>query len=417
MSSIRKILEEIKWGISPEVLAKKHSWEELSSQDPEELLNFARNQRDSQQAYNLLVYLFRISRDKDVWFSVEVLSQALQHPAMSSVDCNNILRTMRNRLDRIKDEVTARQPAVEKIRKYWLLEASYYAIYGATLAETNRIDEAVQNYQIAEGIFQQLGLNQQAENYSHKIEHLTAAETKSMVVPEQLAEKPSDQSPPSGSPPLTASFQDTLELMTVAQLLPATESVPTHKSPPTVNEPVIPVPDNQYTAQEITIPEEFNPSSVLSATIEEPAEEAVVLEVASEPPAIHSETPRAASEPVIDDELSPNQEKDLPETIVLDGLAVEDEIPPETISFGSNQTQESGATPTEISAGLSENHAELQRLANEIQEQVEILAEIQLDIHLVQDRRSLLFREVQNLEKKAAYLKDLCERLEQKSKK
>src|SRR5512138_345630 len=108
MPSVRKILEETKWGISPEVLAKKHPWDDLSGQEPDELLNFARYQRDSQQSYNILVYLFRVSRDKDLWFSVEVLAQALQHPAMSSEDRSTILRTMRNRLDRIKDEVTAR---------------------------------------------------------------------------------------------------------------------------------------------------------------------------------------------------------------------------------------------------------------------------------------------------------------------
>jgi hypothetical protein len=84
MGSIRKIFAEIKWGISPEGLAKKHSWEKLSAQDSQELLNFARYQRDRQQSDNLLVYFFRISRDKDLYFSVEVLSQALQHPAMSS---------------------------------------------------------------------------------------------------------------------------------------------------------------------------------------------------------------------------------------------------------------------------------------------------------------------------------------------
>jgi hypothetical protein len=64
---------------------------------------------------------------------------------------------------------------------------------------------------------------------------------------------------------------------------------------------------------------------------------------------------------------------------------------------------------------LAAKSQDLERLTQEIEEKNEILREIQLDVHMYQERRGLLFREVQTLEKKASNLKELCDRLERKS--
>lgn len=410
MSPVRKILEEVNWGISPEVLAKKHPWEELSAQEPEELLNFARYQNDSQQSYNLLVYLFRISRGQDLWFSVEVLSQALQHPAMSSEDRNTILRTMRNRLDRIKDEVRARTPPEEKIRKYWLLEASYYAIYGATLAENDRNEEAVENYQIAEGIFQQLGLKQQADNLSHKIEFLTSIEKKTTSAPN----KPTVQTPSPHSSPLSANFRGTTELSSAALVLSEQKPVP----PP---EPALAAANRQLKAQETrSAPSakapgsaELKPSPGPAPAVKEPTPQANPPVLPSQPPVALPAPPSSPAKPADFAEHPTNLSSGLPEPI----NPVQNQVEAAKSSLNTSAGREEKAAPHEASVGQPEKNAELVRLADEIREQSELLVAIELDIHIYQERRIVLFHEVQSLEKRAVYLKELYQRLERKSKK
>jgi hypothetical protein len=164
LKTVESILDDIKWGGTPEMLIQKYPWQTLNESQRKELLACTRDQPDAHQAYTLLVYLFRISRNEDLWFSVEVLNHSAQYLSMKPADRQSILRTTRNRLDRIKDEISPDQP-VENLRRYWLLEATYYAINGATLAETGHKFEAIQNYQIAAGIFDQLGLYKRADQY------------------------------------------------------------------------------------------------------------------------------------------------------------------------------------------------------------------------------------------------------------
>ncbi len=165
MATAQSIIEQVKSGMGPEELARKNSWKDLSGINRDELLKTAVRMEEKQQSYNLLVYLFRISFDKDLWFSTEVLSQAVQHPIMTLLDHQAILPTMRSHLNKIKDEISLDPPPEEKLVKYWLMEANYYAINGNMLAETGKKVEAAQNYQIAQSIFEQLGQFQQASKY------------------------------------------------------------------------------------------------------------------------------------------------------------------------------------------------------------------------------------------------------------
>ena len=72
--------------------------------------------------------------------------------------------------------------------------------------------------------------------------------------------------------------------------------------------------------------------------------------------------------------------------------------------------------PESIPASKAIENDETRRLADLIQEQNEILIETQLQIQMFLSRRTLLAREVQNLEKKVAFLKLKLERLEKKDK-
>ena len=165
MTVAQAIIDQVKNGVGPEELARKNPWKDLSGVKLDDLLKTAADFEDKQQSYNLLVYLFRVSFDKDLWFSTEVLSKAVQHPIMTLLDHQAILPTMRNHLNKIKDEIASRSITEDKLVKYWTMEANYYAVNGNMLAETGQKVEAAQNYQIAQSIFEQLGLFQQASKY------------------------------------------------------------------------------------------------------------------------------------------------------------------------------------------------------------------------------------------------------------
>lgn len=132
----------------------------------------------------------------------------MQYLIMTPMDRQALLRTMRKRLDLIKDDIGTKLQEHE-LRRYWLLEASFYAVNGANLAETGHAYEAGQNYQIAKGIFEQLGLVQQAEQYKAILQKLKdggpsaapASAAGPAVVPVPAAPPPAPRAAAAASPP------------------------------------------------------------------------------------------------------------------------------------------------------------------------------------------------------------------------
>lgn len=168
MSAVKKILDEIKKGASIEKLEKRFSWTSLNDKDIKELVALAQSQEDQRQSYIILVFLFRISRGKDPWLALEVLTMAAAHPMMTVIDRQRLLQTIRNRLDMLKESVGEASSNPEKLRMYLRGEANYYAINGNLLAETGYRREAIQNYRFAQDHYEQAGLHQLAETYKEK---------------------------------------------------------------------------------------------------------------------------------------------------------------------------------------------------------------------------------------------------------
>ena len=172
MGIAQKIVDELNKGASQEELARKFPWSSLSKDDISILPTIALRLGDNERSYTWLVYLFNISFGKDLWFSTEILTQTLQHPLMTVMDRQAILPTMRNQLDQLKDQINTKVTPPEKLNKYWLMEATYYSVKGNHLAENGNRGEAVQNYQVAQSIFEQLGLLKQVAEYKTLIKRL-----------------------------------------------------------------------------------------------------------------------------------------------------------------------------------------------------------------------------------------------------
>jgi hypothetical protein len=366
MSSKQNVLAEITRGIPPEELAEKIPWESLSSSDLAELLKASHQMHSDQQSYQLLVYLFRISSRSDLWFSVEVLAQAIQHPIMTPKDRQSILWTMRGRLDRIRDEITAAPPSEENLRKYWLMEASYYVVNGATLAETGHQAEAEQNKQIAQGIFEQLGLAQQT----------TRLKTGGHTPPPAAAQPPATKA-------VAPAAQSAAAPVDVPPSLAAQSGALPSVTPPPKVPPVEPV----QTALRI----ETQPTHPPAAPA--PAEPIQTAPLKAQPGASSAALPLN----------SPDRHQEYP----AEHEDIYQPLPDVWLKEGQLYLQGMGADPT----------ADTRDQVEQIQRQSEILAGIQLQIQMYLERRSRLDREVKALEARAASLKTLCARMEKKIKK
>lgn len=212
MESARKIIDAINRGVSPQELAREFPWEEIIGNSAVELLNFAQHSPNNQHSFKVLAYLFRVANENDLWFATEVLSQTVRHPILSSDERKMILTNLRSLLDKIKSQIAVAPPTEENLRKYWLMEGGYYTVCGATFAETGKIEEANQNYSIAQGIFEQMGLIQPGMKYTGGGVVLPEPgdEQQSSVEPSQPAPKAEDEQtavppaiPPSVQPPLS----------------------------------------------------------------------------------------------------------------------------------------------------------------------------------------------------------------------
>jgi len=207
MVSELNIIDAIYRGVSPQELAREFPWEEIIGDSSTELLNYAQHSPDNQHSFQILAYLFRVASGNDLWFATEVLSQTVRHPILSSDERRMILTNLRSLLDKIKNQNSVEQPTEENMRKYWLMEGSYYTVSGATLAETGKIEEANQNYSIAHGIFERLGLILPGMKYSASDITLPVSDTEPLAAKQKPVPAPKPESvkpavPSAVSPPV-----------------------------------------------------------------------------------------------------------------------------------------------------------------------------------------------------------------------
>ncbi len=422
MATAQSIIDQVKTGMGPEELARKNSWKDLSGVNRDELLKTAVSMEEKQQSYNLLVYLFRISFDKDLWFSTEVLSQAVQHPIMTLLDHQAILPTLRRHLNKIKDEISLDPPPEEKLVKYWLMEANYYAINGNMLAETGKKAEAAQNYQIAQSIFEQLGQFQQASKFKvlswrvqgNDIQKTPLPKTspiKFRLPPTQpfhqtfpdyadsAEKKPESQKPtmaldPSKIEPATA--QPAAETPSE----PVNMNMPVEVAPPAQAAPVEPDSEEQAGKEQAGVEQiaEIKTSGV------KVGEERFSEESINDVQVGEEQVGEAASSPT-----SPtNQNVSAAFTTQGEGLSSSEYYYPlPDVWMKDGQLQILGMEKAESD--------EAQRIKLQIEQECEILMGVQLLSQMYLTRRNVLEREVKKLELKEKTLRQRIDRLEKKT--
>ena len=415
MAIAKTIIDQVKSGMGPEELARKNSWKDLSGVNLDELLKTAVNMENKQQSYNLLVYLFRVSFDKDLWFSTEVLSQAVQHPIMTLLDHQAILPTMRSHLNKIKDQIASETPSEDKLVKYWLMEANYYAVNANMLTETGQKADAAQNYKIAQSIFEQLGLYQQASKYKVLSWRVQGDDIQKTPIPKT--------SPIKFRLPPTQPFNQPFSI---------------------TSEPV----NQKFDSQKPTTvldPKKVEPTAEEPAPEEPALEEPVAEKSVAEEPALEEKQPGTADDkeaPVVKPaEEEPRAVESAaeiarpPKATTSENQAEEEQVAPAP-SQGINSSsaflaQDEGSPSSEYYYPLPDvwikegqlhvlgidkfEGDEARRLKRQIEHESDILMGVQLLSQMYLVRRNVLEREVKKLERKAHALRQRIDRLERKT--
>jgi hypothetical protein len=384
MGVAQKIVDDLNQGVSQEELARKYPWNSLSKDDSNILFTIALRLGDNERSYTLLVYLFNVSYGKDLWFSTEVLSQTLQHTLMTVLDRQAILPTMRNQLDQLKEQINAKVTLPERLNKYWLMEATYYSVKGNQLAENGSRGEAVQNYQIAQSIFEQLGLLKQVAEYKTLVRRLLSLSAY--------------QSPLPKTSPIR------LRMAQTEPLSPETLSKAGLQSIGIPSETILPTPqdpsngavgdENPKDSAQESLPAAAASDDTTTRPIEEPAaaEHANATQMLTTPP----ETAAPANPKM------PAAEEARPENVPISGIYYP--LPDVWLENGQLHI-----------LGIQEFKGdEAQEQAEQIRLQCEILIGLQLQIKMYHVRRSMLSEEMKLLEKKAQALKEKIERQEKK---
>jgi hypothetical protein len=446
MGAARKVIEELKTGISPEELARRVSWKDLSEGDGEDLLTVALRLGDNQQSYNLLVYLFHISFGKDLWFSTEVLSQAVQHPHMTRLDRQAILPTMRSRLDQIKDQIGTKTPTEERLTKYWLIEATYYSVNGDLLSELGKQLEATQNYQIAQSIFEQLGLFQKAAEYKALNRRLSSKEPFKSPLPKTSPIRLRDANAP------TAALQGQPGETKTPAVEPPESTAPENNGSPLSETPAALVTsETDQTAAETSaaLPAVEGEAASLETLPQDttglPAAEDQSLELTRPAAGEAISTAAITPEPKKVAEINPSipEPGQLDELIIqlppaeqVNGLvdaapqdiAAEITVPAETAMPAASAPQSESPSITGIYYPLPDVWLEDGRLhilgvekfrgdpaddlSEQIRQQSDILMGLQLQINMYQTRRKMLDQEMKQMEAKAQGLRAQIERLQ-----
>jgi hypothetical protein len=319
----------------------------------------------------------------------------VQHPIMTLLDHQAILPAMRSHLNKIKDQIASQSPPEAKLVKYWLMEANYYGVNGNMLAETGQKAEALQNYQIAQSIFEQLGLFQQASKYK--------------VLSWRLQGNDIQKTPLGKTSPIK--FR-----------LPPTQ--PFNQSFPITSEPFEQKPESQK-------PTAMLDSRKVATTKVEPAP-------AAQPPSKavdeHPVAERAAPP-----QTTPQVEQGLKKQVAKDQVAEEqstqEQVPVSTAPEGNGSSafvmqgeklpsseyyyplpdvwMKEGQLHILGIENMEDNEA--LRIKRQIEHECDILMGVQLLSQMYLTRRNLLEREVKKLERKANTLRQRIDRLEKKT--
>lgn len=153
-----KILTELDQGTRADKLKKDYPWPTLSVRDRERLFAEAEKRLKDPSGRELLIALYLMSKDKDLWDTLRVLSLVLRHPHIDLDKKHNVLGEMRRYLDQLRSSLSSAPGEAHTVRRYQEYETQFYVLSAQVQVESEKIDEALVSYQAALAIGQKAGL-------------------------------------------------------------------------------------------------------------------------------------------------------------------------------------------------------------------------------------------------------------------
>jgi hypothetical protein len=170
MSKIDTVIKKLQNKEDPVSIASQMKWESITNEEREQFLGCAQNPALIEIQRDLLVFLFRLSRDD--WYTIRVLSIVARSKNMDLSIRVNTLNTIKKRLDRLGTSIQ-NIPANDPLRKlYAIYKAINLMIEGELAQDQGLINEAAQYYKNSMAIYERTNLSQPANSVKQLIEKI-----------------------------------------------------------------------------------------------------------------------------------------------------------------------------------------------------------------------------------------------------
>ncbi|HVN55170.1 MAG TPA: hypothetical protein VMT46_12630 [Anaerolineaceae bacterium] len=198
MENANLLIDALQNGASQEDLEARFPGGALTPAEYEDLFAHAKALGRSPVAFNLLVYLVRVTKDE--WFRVRVLALLAQHGSDPATDPSHDragrLAAMRQSLDAIAMTLPDQG---EQVVHYQKLNAFYYVLAARSRRDVGDLDRALGWYETALGLYTGLGLTASAQKVMQELQALHV-ERRAFAMSRGNRDVPTSQAEPSSTP-------------------------------------------------------------------------------------------------------------------------------------------------------------------------------------------------------------------------
>lgn len=159
MEIINEIIDRLQKGESPAALAKHIPWEALSEDERQALMFETEDRRTSRLGYDLIRYLFMIS--KDDFYRIQALQLAVYHPQLDIKQRRGTLDSISRLLTRLEQRMDPGDALAQQ--KHGHLRAQYHYLMAENLREDGDLEGALGHIQQAKSILDGLGASTSVE--------------------------------------------------------------------------------------------------------------------------------------------------------------------------------------------------------------------------------------------------------------
>ena len=167
MDLAQEIIEKLHQGENPEYIRSQYAWDMLSTQEREILMEEAEAQLTNPEGEKLILALLYLTFKVDDWNFLRALAYYLLRKDIKTEMKRKALKQMGEVLEKISK--TIGEDCIQDIERYKQYRADYRILFAKVQEEDRNLEQALQNYQVAKGLYQDCGSVDKVEETERQI--------------------------------------------------------------------------------------------------------------------------------------------------------------------------------------------------------------------------------------------------------